>query len=168
MTAACRYKLLIRCNLQPQSKLLTDASCKLHSAIASCSCKLPAASCRCKPSTTCHVDHLETCRFVDIWRFYTQTIRHSMRLLEELRIQGGQDLRHSYLTQGCHGISDISCGRVQVACGRLGPPPRVRGMPESRPVVSRRLRLGAYPSKIGRGMPDINGSLDSPHSRHYP
>ena len=78
-----------------------------------------------------------------------------MRLLEELRIQGGQDLRHSYLTQGCHGISDISCGRVQVACGRLGPPPRVRGMPELRPVVSRRLRRGAYPSKIGRDMPEL-------------
>ena len=51
-------------------------------------------------------------------------------------------------------IADISCGRVQVACGRLGPPPRVRGMPELRPVVSRRLRRGAYPSKIGRDMPD--------------
>ena len=37
-------------------------------------------------------------------------------------------------------IEDISCGRVQVACGRLGPPLRVRGMPELRPVVSRRLR----------------------------
>ena len=37
-------------------------------------------------------------------------------------------------------IADISCGRVQVACGLLGPPLRVRGMPELRPVVSRRLR----------------------------
>jgi len=37
-------------------------------------------------------------------------------------------------------IADISCGRVQVACGHLGPPLRVRGMPELRPVVSRRLR----------------------------
>ena len=41
---------------------------------------------------------------------------------------------------GATPIEDISCGRVQVACGRLGPPLRVRGMPELRPVVSRRLR----------------------------
>ena len=42
--------------------------------------------------------------------------------------------------RGATPIEDISCGRVQVACGRLGPPLRVRGMPELRPVVSRRLR----------------------------
>jgi len=82
--------------------------------------------------------------------------RHSVRLFARAKYSRvARHLRHSYLTQGCYGIGDIPCGRVQVACGRLGPPPQVRGMPELRPVVSRRLRLGAYPSKIGRAMPEL-------------
>ena len=140
-----------------QSAATVEAAdrCKLQAAFINCKLRLLAASSELQMQAIYDMS-FRPCRnvpFCGILRFYTQTIRLSMRLLEELRIQGGQNLRHSYLTQGCHGISDISCGRVQVACGRLGPPPRVRGMPELRPVVSRRLRLGAYPSKIGRGMP---------------
>jgi len=142
-----------------QSAATVEAAdrCKLQAAFSNCKLQLQAASSELQMQAIYDMSFRPSRNvpFCGIWRFYTQTIRLSMRLLEELRIQGGQDLRHSYLTQGCHGISDISCGRVQVACGRLGPPPRVRGMPELRPVVSRRFRRGAYPSKIGRDMPEL-------------